>query len=55
MVYLIICRIFEANFGGAKVRNRIAWRQEIEDFWLDDSVKYKNTDGDIPEVQAKLA
>ena len=44
-------RIFEANFGSAKVKNRMTWRQEIEDFWLDDSVKCKSTDeGDIPEI-----
>ena len=43
-------RIFEANFGSVKVKNRMAWRQEIEDFWLDDSVKCKITEGDVPEI-----
>ena len=45
-------RIFEANFGAVKVKNRMTWRQEIEDFWFDDTGKNKK--GDVPEIPASI-
>ena len=47
-------RIFEANFGAVKVKNRMSWRQEIEDFWLNDTGKTKKGCDDVPEIPASI-
>ena len=41
-------RIYEANFGCVKAKDRMVWRRRIEDFWLDDSERF--SDGDIKDI-----